>query len=707
MIDRLERCRGNIGALLRPRSIAIVGASANPSAFGRRVLANLDRFGFPGEIHLVGRADMIEGRPCLPVVDALPDGVDLAVIAIGGKDVAAAIRQCGDRGVRAAVVYGSGFAEAGEAGRAAQEELTAAALDGGIALLGPNCTGLTNFVDNVPLTFGNSRPRPVKAPAIAVVGQSGGMVGAIRMALEARALDISYTIATGNEGVLGVEDFLDRLIDDPITRVILVFAEQIRKPAHFMKAAAKAHAAGKPLLLLHPGRSAAGRRSAASHTGAVVGDHAVMRAAVDHSGIIRVDTVEELIDVAELVLRCPQPPRGGLAILTDSGAFKSLSGDFCEALGVDLPPLEYSKEALAAELPAFILPENPLDVSAQALQQPDIYGRCARLLLEEPGVGALLIAIMPSSPEFGLKAAQETLALLPEKGKPVAYVLFGGNSPVSPELAPLLREAGVPFYRVPERAMAALGHYMRHAATLDRWRASLALSAPDLPSVPGRALPEWRSKQWLVAAGFPVPGGVLAADADAAVEAAAAVGYPVALKAQSAQLLHKSDVGGVALNLADEPALREALAAMRAAISMPLDGVLVEPMARCGVELVLSARRDPDWGPLVTIGLGGIWIEALNDVRTFPADLAVEAIVEEIARLRGARLLQGMRGAPPADMAAVADIAARLGALLIAAPSVQEIEINPLMVYPEGEGACILDALIMLEPGGGAGGKQA
>lgn len=694
MTEAIDQCRANVGALLRPRSIAIVGASSSPSAFSRRLLANLERFAFAGDIHLVGRAETIEGRPCLPSVDALPEGVDLAVIAIGRESVPESVRLCGLRGVRSAIVYGSGFAETGEEGRAAQDDLARHAVDAGIALLGPNCTGLTNFVGNVPLTFGNSRPRAVKGPAIAIVGQSGGMVGAIRMALEARQLDISYTIATGNEAVLGVEDFLDELIDDETTRVILVFAEQIRRPDRFLEGAAKAQRAGKALLLLHPGRSAAGRQSAASHTGAMVGDHAAMRAAVDHSGIIRVDTVEELVDVAELVLRCPRPPQGGLAILTDSGAFKSLSADFCETAGVDLPPIERMRDALAAELPAFISPENPLDVSAQALQQPDIYGRCARLLLEEPGVGALLIAIMPSSPEFGLKAARETLALLPDNGKPVLYVLFGGESPISAELTPLLRGAGIPFYRVPERAMAAIGHYMRHAAAAGQPRAPVLPAAPAMPADAGPAMPEWQAKQWLGTAGLPVPKGRLATDVEGAAAAAADIGYPVVLKAQSAALPHKSDVGGVILGIADEAGLRAAFARMSGSITIPLDGLLVEPMAKRGTELFVSARRDPAWGPMLTIGLGGVWVEALNDVRTFPAGLGEEAILAEIRALRGARLLQGWRGEAPVDLPAVAAVAAQLGALLIASPWVQEIEINPLLVYPGKEGVLILDALI-------------
>lgn len=701
MTDALDRCRANIGALLRPNSIAIVGASSNPSAFGRRLLANLERFEFPGEIHLVGRAETIAGRPCLPSVDALPEDVDLAVIAIGREDVPESVRRCGLRGVRSAIVYGSGFAETGEAGRQAQDELAGHAIDAGMALLGPNCTGLTNFVANVPLTFGNSRPRPVTAPAIAIVGQSGGMVGAIRMALEARQLDVSHTIATGNEAVLGVEDFLEELVEDETTRVILLFAEQIRRPGRFLAGAARAQRAGKAVILLHPGRSAAGQRSAASHTGAIVGDHAAMRAAVDHAGIIRVDTVEELVDVAELVLRCPRPPRGGLAILTDSGAFKSLSADFCEDAGIVLPPIERMRDALAGELPAFISPENPLDVSAQALQQPDIYGRCARLLLEEPGVGALLIAIMPSSPEFGLKAARETLALLPGNGKPVLYVLFGGDSPISPELTPLLRTAGIPFFRVSERAMAAVGHYMRHAVLSGQGRAQASSSAPAMPAGAGEAVPEWQAKQWLHAAGLPVPEGHLATDVEAAAAAAARIGYPVALKAQSPALPHKSDVGGVALGIADEAGLRDAYGKMDAGIAIPLDGILVEPMARRGTELFVSARRDPAWGPMLTIGLGGVWVEALNDVRSFPADLGEDAILTEIRSLRGARLFDGWRGDPPGDVQAAAAVAARLGGLLIASPWVREIEINPLLVYPGKGGVLILDALIATNRGSG------
>ena len=702
--------RRGVEALLRPRSIAIVGASDRPGGIATRILDNIERFNFAGEIHLVSRSrGEIRGRPCVPSIADLPEGVDVALLTVPAEGLADAVEACVARKVHSAIAYASGFAEMGEAGVAAQERIAAAARSGGLALLGPNCIGLTNYVGGVPLSFGNQRPRAVPAPALAVLGQSGGMVGAVRMAVEARGLPVAYTIATGNEAVVRVTDFLDLLIEDATTRVIAIIAEQIREPRRFLKQAARAHAAGKALLLLHPGRSEKAREAARSHTGAIATDFALMQTLVEREGVLLLETLEETTDVAESLLRASAPAKGGVAILTDSGAFKGMAADFCEKAG--LPLATFSPETtakLAARLPAFASSSNPVDVTAQGLTDPAIYGDCAEALLHDENVGALMLAMMPGGPEVSLKVARATLPKLAATTKPVQYVLFGEGSPIAPEIEMELRTERVTLSRSPERALRALAHVTRHGAKASRLRSGRRTHKEAALQLPAASkLAEHQSKALLAAAGFGIPPGGLARSLDGAKVIAARIGYPVVLKAQASDLPHKSDVGGVALGIQDEAALargwdqiKHDVAAARP--ELKLDGLLVEGMGARGLELIVSARRDPSWGVVLMVGAGGVWIEALGDVALLAPDLSELEMEEALRGLRAAKLFDGWRGAPAADLPAVTAALARLADVMLANPAIEEIEINPMVVYAPGQGALVLDALITISDPTGA-----
>lgn len=693
----------NVAALLKPRSIALVGASDKPGSIGSRILGNIERFAFAGDLHLVSRTrEEIGGRACVRAIDDLPLGVDVALLAVPRDGVAEAVEACVRRKVKSAVVYASGFSETGEEGEALQHKIVEIAARGDLALLGPNCIGLTNYRDGAPLSFGNQRPRATPAPALAIVGQSGGMVGAVRMAAEARGLSVACTIATGNEAVVRIADFLELLVDDAETSVIAIIAEEIRDARRFLKLAARASAAGKAVLLLHPGRSEEAREAARSHTGAVATDFAVMAAMVRREGVVLLETLEEVVDVAEVFLRAPANA-ASVAILTDSGAFKGMAADFCQKVGLELAALSPDTAAkLKARLPDFAPSGNPVDVTAQGLTDPAVYGDCAALLLEDDAVGALMIAIMPGDAATGLKVARATLPKLAGAQKPIQYVLFGEGSPVAPELAAELHAAGVSFSRSPERALRALAHAAHQARVVARLkqRRAMAAAAPSAVAKAG-TLTETHSKALLSAAGFPTPEGAEASTVEEAIAIATRVGYPVALKAQAADLPHKSDVGGVVLNVADEAGLRQSWRTLHDSVAnarpdLTLDGVLVERMGARGLEMIVSARRDPQWGVVLMAGVGGVWIEALDDVRLMPADLSEAEIVAELKNLRAAKLLDGIRGAPPADVSALSGVLLKLGDLMYADPGIDEVEINPLLVYPRGDGAVVLDALITI-----------
>jgi acyl-CoA synthetase (NDP forming) len=693
--------RSPIERMLRPRSIAVVGASATPGALGQQLLANIERFKFSGELHFVSATRTeINGRPCVKSTAALPEGVDCAVLAIPRAGILDAVKGCAARGVGGVVIYAAGFAEAGPAGEELQAEIARIGREAGMAIAGPNGLGHINYVDGVPLTFSSCTPVPTAGRrSIAIVSQSGAMATVLRAALHARDVAISYSISTGNEALNGIEDFLEYVIGDEATHVILAMTEQIRRPQRFLALARRAQAAGKPVVLLHPGRSAAARESAKTHTGTMSGDYEVMRTQVTHAGVILVETLEEVIDLGELMVRWPVPPRGGAAVISDSGAFKAMILDFCETCELTVPePLGATKDTLAALAPDLIVPSNPLDVTAQSLVDPDLYRKAMKPFFEDERYGSLVLAVVLSSPTHSQRKMMPLIAALKEFGpsKPVVFAMMGEDSEVAPEIIVELRKLGVPFFRSPERALRALARL----ASVQPPQPVVARAAVAGARLPSGVMPEHAAKTLLAAdAGIAVPRGEMVQNLDGARAAAARIGYPVALKAQSAQLAHKSDVGGVILKIADEAALADGWHKLHGDIAharadLRLDGVLVEAMARSGIELIVGARNDPDWGTVVLVGLGGVFAEALRDVRVLPADLAPAAIVAEMRKLKGAALLTGFRGAPACDLGAAADVAARLGRFVAAHPEIAEIEINPLMVHADGEGAVALDALM-------------
>ena len=697
-----------VARLLRPRSIAIVGVSPEPATPGATVLASLTNFGYGGAVHLVsrGRAEVL-GRACVGTIDELPEGIDAAVLCLPREAARDAVAACGRRRMGGAIVFASGFGESGEAGRAAQDELAALARDAGLALLGPNCLGLVNQVDGVPLSMGLLTPARDRAPTVALVAlvaQSGAMLSAIREAAHAKGVGFAHLISTGNEAVLGVEDFVAELIDDAATQVIALFVEQFRRPRLFLALAARAREAGKPIVLFHSGRSTAARTAARSHTGALAGDFRTMAALVTHHGVVLVDAFDELIDVTALLARFAVPPVAGVGIITNSGAFCGIAYDVAEAAALDVPkPSPATLERLGVLMPAFAAADNPLDLGTQLMRAPHVLGETAQAMLADDAIGSVVVATVLGTPAQALDKANAALPVLDAATKPVAFAAIGGDAALPPEFVVRIDAGNTPFFRSPERALRAMAHVTRHGRALRRWAARVP--PPDIAAVPPPdrgTLPEYLGKSWLAGFGIAVPEGELAITAAQAAAIALRIGFPVALKAQAAALAHKSDVGGVILDITDRPTLARAWDALHASVAaarsdVTLDGVLVERMSPPGLEMVVGARRDPDWGAVVMVGLGGVWIEALDDVRLIAPDATRDEITAEIGRLRGAKLLQGARGAPPADVAALTDIVATIAALMRAMPDLVEIDLNPVMVYPAGQGACALDALVVIE----------
>jgi len=689
-----------LARLLHPRTIAIAGASPDPATMGGAILANCERFGFTGPIHLISPTrDAIGERRCIRSCDDLPDGVDAVVLNVPRVAILPAVEACIRRGVGGVVVFASGFAEAGDEGQREQDRITALCREAGMALLGPNCLGFVNYTDTIALSFEPLQPLPASgARSVAVVAQSGAAAAAIRVALLGRSIAVSLSIATGNEAVVHAADLIDYVVARRSAAAIALYAEQIRAPAAFLAAARRARLAGIPVILLHPGRSRRGQAAAQSHTGAMAGDHALMVSAVENEAVIAVATMDELLDATALLHRYPAPPRGALAIVTNSGAIRGMSFDFAEDIALDLAALAPESHARIGELlPKGMAIDNPLDVGTTGYSNAGIYGTTAAAMLADPGVGGVLLSLSGGAPAQQRAKADAVVPVARSAVKPVAMAITGDQSPLDPAFVSAMRDSEIPLFRSPERAMRAFAAAARYADAL----AAATDRAPPPPRLEGwreaGVKPEYVGKEFLRRIGIAVPDGGLAATADIAVAIARRIGFPVVLKAQAAALSHKSDHGGVLLNLADEAALRAGWARLIANVgAVALDGVLVERMATPGLEMIVGARAHPDWGPSILVGLGGIWAEALDASVLLPADISHARAVERIRAMRGARVLGPFRGQPARDLNAVADVVVRLGGAMRAGLRIEEIDINPLMVHAEGEGAVALDALVVV-----------
>ncbi len=695
-----EAARGPkaVARFLRPKSAAIIGMSARAGSAGQIVLQCLKVNGFKGDIHLVGRSDVpIDGRPVLKSPDELPEGVDLAVFTLPAAGVREAVEACARRKVGSALVFAAGFAEVGEG--ATQEAVTKTAREAGLALVGPNCLGITNNVDgmNLHMLFAREALRGVQN-GVAFVGQSGGLLGHFQRATDGRNIPLTYVVSTGNEAGLETTDFLEFLVDDPSTRVISVYCEEIRRPQAFLAAVRRARTAGKPVVAMLAGRSAKARKSALSHTGALIGDFATMQTLVEDAGAIVVSSMDEMMDLVEILQRFPNPPTKGPGILTASGAYVGLTNDFAEEAGLELPELEPATLKKVSEgLPSYGNYGNPLDVTAgfAADLLPDV----VKALIDDPNVGMLFISFPISYPAV-VKSFNKGMAASP---KPKVMVALGDTWQLSPEIMQAVGESPAVFSRSSDRMLRAITFYTRYGRSLARQRvAANPAPFPNMPKLAKGVQPEWLGKKVLAAAGIASPAGELARTPNEAAAVAQRVGYPVALKAQAAALSHKTEAGGVMLNLADETTLRAAWDTMqqnikRAAPGVTLDGCLVETMSRKGLELMIGAKRDPAWGPVLLLGLGGIWVEALGDVKVLPVDADERQITDALHALRSAKLLSGFRGAPPVDVEAVAKAVMAIGRLMRTQPSIVEVDVNPLMVHQKGQGATALDALIVAE----------
>jgi acyl-CoA synthetase (NDP forming) len=695
-------------SLFRPRSVALVGAS-DKSTFSLIAYRNLVDFGFADRTYLVNRRGAeTHGQPTVTSCAQIGAPVDVAYLMVPQAATLDALADAAAAGIRNAVVLSSGYGEAGEAGRAAEAELAARAGSLGMVLLGPNHLGFANLTEGVPVCSVPGLPR--EPGPVALLSQSGASSAAMLDFAAMAGVGLSYLVTLGNEAMITAGHVLDFLVDDPGTRAVAVFMETVRDPATFRRAARRAAAAGKAVVVLKAGSSALSARTAAAHTGALVGDDKVIDAVFADLGVIRVDSIEDMLITAGAAAALGRLDRPGIGIVSISGGACDIVADRAEDLGAELPELAAgTREALAAVMPDYGTVQNPLDVTGAAVIDPSLFTRAIEAMSRDPSVGVVgIVNSLPwvddGRPYIGQIFIDAIGAGMRAAACPTAYV-NQVMQPISAVTRASMERGGVP-YAIPGLRQAVVA--LRNVAWWSRASRSVTASATVSPAAAAAAAADtterrghWSeeaARRLLAAAGIPVVPAQLAASAEDAANAAAGFGVPVSVKVVSPQVTHKTDIGAVRLDVPpDGAAVAAAYAAVAGAAAAVegavVEGVLVSPMRRGGAELLVGVVADPLWGPMLAVALGGVFVEVLKDSVLTPLPVSQQRARELLGRLRGRAVLDGARGGAPADLDTLAAVIARVGDLALAlGDDLAALEVNPLRV----DGAVVeaLDALV-------------
>lgn len=690
--------------LLNPRTIAVVGASPKPGSFGGAVLRNLRRH-FQGRVFPVNpQYTQIEGEPCYAALQQLPETPDCLGIALPAALVPDVLRDAAAAGIRHAIVFSSGFADLGtEDGRRRQAELAALAHALGIRLLGPNCTGTVNVHSGAAC---NILPSIVDLPMqrgdVAVIGQSGALGYVVLQAMH-RSVGFSHLISTGNSADIDLAELIDYLTEDKRTGAVALLFESIPDGPRFARALERAFRAGKPVVVYKIGTSRSGQQAALSHSGMLAGDSAAYDALFHRCGAVQVHAFEDLLETAVFFARhgrrMPRAP--GIGVISGSGGSVVMAADKADAYGLPLPdPVAQTKAQLAARLPAFAAIANPADVTAESIRDQAMYQECVEIFASDPQFASVVVLMPSAHGEAAIARAQAICALAERLPTPLSLVWMNEwHEGIGSQVYDGSRALAM--FRSLDRCMRAhrawIDYHRRRQGLLRTPPAELTGLRLERPTG-GATLSERQSKELLARAGLAVSQDVCVQSADAAADAAARIGYPVVVKVESPHIPHKSDVGGVKLDLRDAQAVRAACQAIADACARhcPQAGRVafsVQPMVAQGIEMIIGARIDPQFGPLVVYGFGGVWVEVLKDVAVSLAPVGAEEVCDRLSALRLFPLLQGVRGAAPADIAAFAGMVVRLSQTIAAnADWIAEIDVNPVILHAQGGVA--VDALI-------------
>jgi acetyl coenzyme A synthetase (ADP forming)-like protein len=681
--------------ILKPRSIAVIGASRMSNTIGHQIFANLLRYGFTGAVYPVNpNAASIQSVRAYPNVGALPERIDLAVIAVPKEHVLDVARSCGQSGVKGLVVISAGFREIGGVGLDRERQLVDIVRQYGMRMVGPNCMGVLNTDPAISMnaTFAPAMPPPGRA---AFVSQSGALgLNVVDHAAE-YGIGISQFVSVGNKPDVSGNDLLAAWEHDPTVGVILMYVESFGNPRRFLELASRITRT-KPIIVVKSGRSKVGARAASSHTGALAASDAAVNALLTQAGVLRAESIEELFDMAMAFTDRSLPRSRHTAVVTNSGGPAILAADALETRGLELRELQQVTVAQLKPLfPEEASIRNPLDMIASAT--PSHYRTALDAVLRDPGVDSALAVFVPP---LGVRQQDVAEAIVTAAAahpqKPVLAVLMGSEG--LPQGRAELHKAGIPAYVFPESAARGLAALCRQrewierpvqqAPTLDVDRARAARALADGGTVAPRKLSELDALELLAAYGIPVAQARLANDPDEAARLAVQLGFPVVIKAVAPELVHKTDAGAVRLDLRSPSqvltAAKEAVRAVRQVVRGAAPRILVQRMIAGGRETIVGISRDPAFGPLLMFGLGGIYVEALKDVVFRVAPIQPLDAQEMVGSIRGVSLLEGIRGAPPVNFAALNDVLLRVSQLAVDHPEIGELDVNPLLAFPDG-----------------------
>lgn len=695
--------RDGVSCLLAPKSIALIGVSQDFNKLNGRPMKFLLEKGYPGQIYPVNpKYQEVGGWKCFAGIEDIPGPVDLAIVSVPARIVPDELEKIGAKKVPAAIVFSSGFGEMGDEGRVLEARVLEIARRLGIRLCGPNTLGLINAFDHVYATFTQYGMGETLAGPIGFVTQSGAFGTAIAALSRQRSMGLGYFVNTGNESDVTFADVMAKVIVDPRVRVGAGYIEGLKDGKGFIEVAKTALREGKPLVVAKVGRTTSGARAASSHTGSLAGEDAVFNGIVQQFGVRRTRNEEHLLDAVDMFSKTQIPAGPGVAIVTQSGGAGVLMSDRAEDVGLTVPALApQTVERLRKVLPGFAATGNPVDVTAQFIADPSMLKESVKAVLDDPNihVAAVWFQLMDG---FVGPLTQIFRELKEETTKPIIISWVAGPA----DGIKALRDLGFCTLRGGEAAIDAVAHLVAWGKAKKRWeadagaRAAIKLPNVSLPASHG-AVPTIPAAEILSTSGVPLAGVTLCADADAAVTAADAFGYPVAMKIESPDILHKTEVGGVEIGLADADAVRAAFAEISAnaaarAPDAEISGVIVQEMKGGTVEMVIGLREDPLFGMVLMVGLGGILVEVQKDVVFHQAPVTEDQALGMLERLKGAKILDGVRGKPPVDRAKLAALIAsvsRFGAA--ASGSLAELDLNPVLAGPDG--AVAVDWLMVRE----------
>ena len=691
--------------LLKPKSVAVIGASEKEGFGGdvcRNILTYMEDRSHVYFIH--PKRDQVFGVPCYKSVTEVPESVDLMVICTSQKTVIPLLKEGAAKGCGGAVIFASGYGEVGtDEGRANEKELMETARELGIAVMGPNCAGFVNYVDNVQAFAFISDKRDRKG-SVGVVSQSGQLCLSL---MDCPGMRFSYSISAGNGKIVQMEDYMDFLVEDENTKVVSVYIEGVKNADKFAAVLKKAADKRKPVVILKAGRSAKGGAIAASHTGSLSGSDASFDAVLKKFGAIRVDDLEELMAMSLMLSTLKQMPKQAtFASMNLSGGETGICADVGSLNGIEYP--DFTKETLASlkeQLPSYASPNNPLDMTASLSYDADLYAGALRTVMDDPNIGmvligyTLLLEIADPAIHYMYQGIEKVVKEKGENCKPIAMIPFAENTR-NAEYQEKLFNIGVPVLPPTVYAFKILRHLADFISYTPENK-SLSLAVGQKKSDETYALSEHDSKKELGAYGVPVPKEVIVTSAEEAAEFAKNTKEALGMKVESADILHKSDVGGVKLNIHGPEEAVQAYNEIMESVSSKrpdakINGILTVPMLKSGVEMIIGVNNDPQFGPMVMVGMGGVFVELFKDVALYPAPISKAEALDMLRSLKSFKLLNGYRGGAKCDIDALCDTIVSIADFASAnRDTLKELDINPLFVYPEGEGVGVADALVV------------